>query len=169
MELEKVIKERYSVRTFKDIKIEKEKIEELLKVLNYVPTACNLQPEKVYVLESKESLEKISKVSNTYQAPLVLLITSDLNIAWKNPKEDYNTTEMDGSIAATYLMLKAWDMGIGSVWIRYFNSDEIKEIFSLEENIKPICLLALGYRQDESQPSPRHFEKKELKELIEYI
>lgn len=169
MELNKIIKERYSVRTFKDQKVESKKIEELLNTLNYIPTATNAQPEKIYVLKSEESLEKIGKLANTYDASIVLLICADTNIAWKNPKEEgYNTSEMDGSIVSTYLMLKAWDLGLGSVWIRHFNSNKVKEEFNLPKTIKPICLLSIGYPKEDSIPSPTHTKKKPLPELIEY-
>lgn len=169
MEYSKLIKERYSVRKFKLDSIEDDKIKELLEIVNYVPTATNAQPERIYVLKSKEALDKINKYANTYNAPLVLLIASDINTAWHNPKEDYNTSEMDGSITATYLMLKACDLGLGSVWIRYFNSNDVKAEFELPENIKPICLLAVGYPSDDSEPSPRHYEKLPLEELIKYL
>lgn len=169
MEYNTLIKERYSVRQFKSDAIKEETLKELLETINYIPTATNAQPERIYVLKSKESLNKINKHANTYNAPFVLLICSDIDSAWHNPKEDYNTSEMDGSITATYLMLKACNLGLGSVWIRYFNSIDVKEEFELPENIKPICLLALGYPSDDSKPSPRHYEKLPLEELIKYL
>ena len=170
MNFDELIKERYSVRKFKKEKVSKEVIKELLETLNYIPTAINAQPERVYVLNSKEALEKINKYANTFQAPLVLLIASDTEIAWHNLKEEgYHTGEMDGSITATYLMLKAWDLGLGSVWIRSFNANYVKEAFELPNNIKPICLLAIGYASEDSVPSPRHFEKKPLDDLVKFL
>lgn len=169
MELDTIMKNRYSVRRFQNRKIEDNMIEELLSVLKYVPTAMNLQPEKVYVLKSKGALEKMGTLANTYQAPVVLLICADKNLAWKNSKEEhYDTSEMDASIAGTYLMLKAWDLGLGSVWIRFFQSKEIQIEFSLPLNIQPICLLAIGYPHEDSMPSDRHYQKKDLQELVEY-
>lgn len=170
MNFKQIIKERYSVRKFKEEPIKEELLNELLETLNYVPTATNAQSERIYILKSKESLDKINKYANTFHAPVVLLITSDINTAWHNPKEDgYHAAEMDGSIATTYLMLKAWDLGIGSVWIRYFNAKDVQKEFLLPENIKPICLLAIGYASDDSKPSPKHYEKKPLDELTKYL
>lgn len=169
MKFDELVKERYSVRKFQERIVEREKLDKLLETLNYIPTATNAQPEKIYVLQSKESLGKISTFANTFQAPVVLLICADTNIAWKNPKESgYNTSEMDASIACTYLMLKAWDLGLGSVWIRHFNANQVKEIFELPDNIQPICLLPIGYAAIDSVPSPSHTKKKSLEELIEY-
>ena len=170
MEFNKVIKERYSVRNFKPDKIETEKINSLLETINYIPTATNAQPQKIYILKSEEALAKINKTANTYNAPLVLLICSDTNIAWHSPKEEgYNTSEMDGSITTTYLMLKSYELGLGSVFIRAFNSNEVQQIFNLPNNIKPISLLAIGYPSEDSTPSSRHFDKKPLDELIKYL
>lgn len=170
MECSTVIKERYSVRNFKEKPIEEEVLRELLDTINYIPTATNAQPERVYVLNSKESLDKINKHAKTFQAPTVLLIASDITSAWHNPQEEgYHTAEMDGSITATYLMLTAWNLGLGSVWIRYFNAPNVQREFSFPENIKPICLLAIGYASEDSKPTPRHYEKKPLDELVKYL
>lgn len=169
MNFDELIKERYSVRKFQEKVVEKGKIEQLLETLNYIPTATNAQPEKVYVLQSEEALKKIATFANTYQAPMVLLICADTSIAWKNPKEEgYNTGEMDASIVCTYLMLKAWDLGLGSVWIRHFHAGDVKEAFELPDNINPICLLPIGYASMDSVPSLSHTKKKPLTELIEY-
>mgnify|MGYP003290049976 CR=1 FL=1 len=170
MNFNQLIKERYSVRTFKEDVIKDEIIKELLATINYIPTATNSQPTHVYLLKSTDALNKIKKHANIYNAPLVLLVASDINVSWHNPKEEgYTTAEMDGSITTTYLMLKSWELGLGSVWIRYFNSQDVQTEFSLPENIKPICLLAIGYATDDSKPSPRHYVKLPLDELIKYL
>ena len=170
MELNQIIKERYSVRQFKDKKINDEILKELLETINYIPTATNAQPELIYVLKSDEALEKINKCARTFNAPLVLLVACDTNIAWHSKKEEgYNTTEMDGSITATYLMLKSWDLGLGSVWIRLFDANEVQKEFLMPDNIKPICLLAIGYATDDSKPSPMHYEKKALADLVKIL
>ena len=47
-------KERYSVRKFTDKPIEKDKLEKILEAAKVAPTAKNLQPVKIYVLQSEE-------------------------------------------------------------------------------------------------------------------
>ena len=44
-------KERYSVRKFKDMPIEAEKMQAILEAAKVAPTACNNQPQKIYVVE----------------------------------------------------------------------------------------------------------------------
>ena len=51
---------RYSARKYKDQPIEKEKLDQVLEAGRIAPTAKNNQPVKIYVLQSKKALEKIS-------------------------------------------------------------------------------------------------------------
>ena len=75
MEFEKVIKERFSVRKFKDDKVSEELIQKILEAGNLAPTAKNYQPQKIYVVMSKEGLEKIDKASPCrYNAPVCLIV-----------------------------------------------------------------------------------------------
>ena len=44
---------RYSVRSFNDIPIEDEKLNLILEAGRVAPTACNFQPQKIYVARSE--------------------------------------------------------------------------------------------------------------------
>ena len=46
MELDKVIKERFSTRMFKSDSVEDDKLEKILNAGRLAPTAKNLQPQK---------------------------------------------------------------------------------------------------------------------------
>src|SRR5690625_79341 len=103
-----------ATRKFKNKKVEPEKLNKILEAGRLAPTAKNLQPQKIYVANSNESLEKIDKVSPCrYGAPTVLIVCSDKNVAWT--KEDYSTYEMDACIVATHMMLEATNIGIDNI------------------------------------------------------
>ena len=57
MEFEKVTTERYSVRKFKNIHLEKEIIDKILNAGCLAPTACNFQPQRILVLNTDESMK----------------------------------------------------------------------------------------------------------------
>lgn len=81
-DFETVIRNRTATRKFKDEKIRIEKINKILEAGRLAPTAQNLQPQKIYVANSNEALEKIDKVSPCrYGAPTVLIVCSDKNIS----------------------------------------------------------------------------------------
>ncbi len=168
MEFEDVIRNRTATRNFKTDKIEKSKIIKILEAGRLAPTAKNLQPQKIYVAQSSESLEKIDKVSPCrYGAPVCLMVCSDKNIAWKD--SEYSSFEMDAAIVATHMILEATNLGVDSVWVRYFNVLDVQKEFNLPSNIIPICLIMLGIRADDYGGNPLHNQRKNLNEIITYI
>ena len=58
-----LFKKRKSVRNFLEEEIEKEKIEEILKVIESSPSAGNLKAREVLIIKEKDLKEKLSKVS----------------------------------------------------------------------------------------------------------
>ncbi len=162
--------DRYSVRSFSDHPIEPEKMEKILKAGQLAPTAVNFQPQKIYILKSKNAIKKIRSLTRfAYDAPVVLLLCADISRVWKSPVEQgYDTGEMDVSIVCTYMMLEAWELGIGSVWVRGFDTRQVAKAFDLPENIKPICLLPIGYPSETSVPYTKwHNTFRPLNELAE--
>lgn len=80
-----IAKTRYSVRSYKDERVEKEKLDQILEAAHVAPTAANLQPVRLLVVQEKEGLDKISKAANIYNAPLAIIVCSDHSIAWERP------------------------------------------------------------------------------------
>ena len=92
-----IAKTRYSVRSYKDKRVEKEKLEQILEAAHVAPTAANLQPVRLLVVQEKEGLDKISEAANIYSAPLAIIVCSDHSIAWKRPFDNKQTTDIDAS------------------------------------------------------------------------
>lgn len=162
---------RYSVRSFTDKKIGEKELDIILKAGNFAPTACNIQPQKIYVLNTPQAIEKLKKVSKyVFGASTVLIITADDGKAWKNPfSPDYHTGDIDCSIVCTHMMLQAWELGIGSCWIGYFDPEKVAKEFGIPETERVVAILPLGYFTEEAKPSPRHFERKPLGEIVKYL
>ena len=56
-------RKRYSLRSFLNKEIEREKLEYVVEAARYAPSACNLQPVKFYVVTDKDMLSKIHHLS----------------------------------------------------------------------------------------------------------
>ena len=162
---------RYSVRSYSDRPIEQEKMDRILRAGQVAPTAVNYQPQKIYVLKSKEAIQKVRTVTQfAYNAPVILLICVDETQVWHSPVEQYNTGEMDASIVCTHMMLEAWELGIGSVWVRGFDSRQVANVFDLPKHIKPICLLPIGYPSEKAEPYAQwHYSYRPLTEIVEEL
>ena len=144
-------KSRYSVRGFSDAPVEEEKLAAILEAGRIAPTACNNQPQHIYVAKSADAIAKLRTISPcTYNSNLILIVCYDTAV------QAAHFGEQDASIVCTHMMLEAWEQGIGSCWVGMFNAEELVKAFDLPENIRPIALLPLGYAAEGVQPAPLH-------------
>ena len=82
MDFEKLCAERYSLRKFSDAPVEKEKLEKIIEAGHNAPTAHNNQPQRIFVLQSKEALEKVDACTPMhFHAPVMLVVAYDAEIA----------------------------------------------------------------------------------------
>ncbi|MBR4109161.1 MAG: nitroreductase family protein [Oscillospiraceae bacterium] len=171
MDFFELAKSRYSVRSFKDMPIEEEKLQMILEAGRFAPTAKNCQPQRIYVAKSEESRKKLASVcSCTFDAPLILVVCYDRERECKRSlTPGTQTGEMDTSIVCTHMMLQAWDLGIGSCWVGYYNDDEVAAVLGLPEHIRVAALLPMGYPADDAKPLNCHFQSRELSDMVEEI
>lgn len=164
-----IAKSRYSVRSYTEQKVEPEKLERILQAAHVAPTAANLQPIKLIVVQSDEGLAKIGKAANIYHAPLAVIVCSSHSKAWTRPFDNKQTVDIDASILTDHMMLEATELGLGSVWICYFKADIIKKEFNLPDDLEPINILAIGYANEAPADPERHkTQRVPLNELVRY-
>ena len=168
MELSKA---RYSVRSFQTTPVEKEKLDLILEAGRIAPTACNNQPQKIYVAKSEDARAKLASVCRcTFGAPVILVVCYDRTRDWKNKlMPGYESGETDAAIVCTHMMLQAADLGIGSCWVGYFNAQEVAEVLELPENLTVSALLPIGYAAEDAKPAPLHTEYRDLGDTVTEI
>ena len=167
MEFEEIIRKRTAIRKFSDRKLEKEKLDKILEAGRLAPTAKNIQPIKIYVIESKEGIEKIDKLSKCrYGAETILIICGNKNEAYQ--KGDYTTAEMDSCIVATHMMLEATNLNVDNIWVESFDENILREEFNIPNELTPVLLMPLGYKAEDCSVNPLHDKRKALEEIVEY-
>ncbi len=164
-------KARYSVRTFKPLPIEEEKLTKILEAGRIAPTACNYQPQKIYVAKSEDARKKLAQVCRcTFSAPVILVVCYDRDRNWKsNLMPGYESGQTDAAIVCTHMMLQAYELGIGSCWVGLFNAQEVSDILGLPQNITVSALLPMGYPGDHAKPAHLHDEIREFADTIALI
>lgn len=161
---------RFSVRSFSDKKVEKEVIEKILHAGQVAPTACNYQPQRIYVIESEEGIEKLRKCTPChFIAPLAMLVCYDKDECWKRSFDGKVSGDIDASIVATHMMLEAAELGVGSTWVMHYIPEAVKVEFELPENLESTVLLVMGYPKEDAQPNPLHFRNKPLEETVRRV
>lgn len=171
MDFLSLAKSRYSVRNYKDTQIEKEKLGKILEAGHIAPTAKNQQSPRIYVIQSKEGIEKIRALTKcAYNAPTVMIIAYEESEQYFNEmEEEISSGQQDASIVATHMMLEAASLGIGSVWVDVFPNTKTAKEFNLPPTVKPVCLMPMGYAADDAKPSPRHEMYRPLEEMVKVI
>ena len=169
MEFIELAKKRYSVRNYSNKKVEPEKLNKILQAAHVAPTAANLQPVHLIVVQNEDGLAKIRKGANIYGAPLAIIVCADRNKAWVRPFDKKQTCDIDASILTDHMMMEATELGLGSVWVCYFQPEVIKKEFSLPNNIEPINILAIGYSEKPSIDPERHSQMRiPMEKLVSY-
>ena len=169
MEFEKLIKERYSVRKFKSEHLSKEVIDKILSAGHLAPTGCNNQPQRILVLNTDESIEKLKECTRChFDAPTAMLICCNLNESWKRPYDGALSAPIDAVIVTTHLMLSAKNEGVGSCWVMHFNPEAMKNQFNIPEEFQPVALLVMGYPGEDAKPLPLHETYRPIDEVVFY-
>ena len=159
--------ERFSVRSFTDEPVLPDVIGRILRAGHVAPTACNLQPQRIYVLESEAALAKLRNCTPChFHAPLALLVCADMDDCWVRPFDGQLSGTIDASIVATHMMLQASAEGLGCTWVMHFDPEAAAEEFSLPENQVPVCLLIMGYPAENVIPAPGHLRKRPQQETV---
>ena len=82
--------------------------------------------------------------------------------------EKRNSGVEDATIVATHLLLAAYNEGIDSCWINFFDPQKVAQELNLPENEEVVMMLDLGYGK-QKEPLPNHHLRKELDETVKYL
>ena len=74
---------RYSLRKFSPQPVEPEKLALILEAGRNAPTAHNFQPQRIFVLQSSEALEKADGcMGSHFHPPVILAVAYDETVSW---------------------------------------------------------------------------------------
>ena len=173
MKFFEVIKNRTSIRSYSSKEIEEEKLQKILDVINSAPSAGNLQSYRVIVVKDKNqrnnlaasSLSMARKTKQTFisEAPISLVflaIPSTSSIRYGKRGSSLYSIQ-DATIAAAYAQLAATSLGLSSVWVGSFNTENVSKLVNAKQDEIPIAIIPIGYSNEESNPTTRK-SKEEL-------
>lgn len=164
-------KNRYSVRKYQSTAVEKEKIDKILEAATLAPTACNYQPQKIYVVTSEEKRAALAGATPcTFQAPVVFVVGYDTERSAKGLiYEGHDFGDTDAAIVCTHMMMEAYEQGLGSCWVGYFQEEKVRAALGIPENVRIRDLLPTGYPADDSIPGPMHSKSRTTEDMIEFL
>lgn len=161
---------RSSIRKYTEQKVEKEKIETLLKAGMAAPTAGNCQPWDLIVIDQREVLDAIPPiVKGAYMATGAQLAIAVCG----TPTQSFlpECWVQDCSAVTENILLAAHAMGLGAVWCgAYSNNAEdmvgaLQKLLSLPEETMALSIIVIGYPEgdihvkDKWKPEKVHYNK----------
>jgi len=167
MSLLDLIRQRRSVRDFRDQPVEREKIMACLEAARLAPSACNSQPWKFIVVDDPELKNRLSQVAfngvysiNSFcqKAPVIVVVISEKGKFITQIGGMFRGTRyylIDIGIAIEHFVLQAEELGLGTCWIGWFNERAVKQVLNIPQYKKIDILIALGY-YDREKLGPGH-------------
>jgi len=162
-------KKRYSVRKYTSEKVDTNHLNLILGAGQVAPTGANKQPHHLIVAQSEEALNKIKKTGSVYDAPVAVIVCGHKDEAWTRPFDGKNLMDIDTSIVTDHMMLQATALGLGTLWVCYFDPQIIREEFSIPDHLEPIHILGIGHADGKVLSPDRHnTARKPLSETVSF-
>ncbi len=165
MDFYDVVNARYSARKYSDRPVPEEALLRMLEAARVAPSACNIQPWHIYVVQDEATRRQLfppDRQGWAADAPVVLVACSYPDSAWKRSYDGKNHADIDLGIVTEHLVLAAAAEGLGTCWICAFDPELFRTVLQLPAGMEPVAATPLGY--PDCEPRPRN--RKPLEEII---
>ncbi|MGA9139446.1 MAG: nitroreductase family protein [Methanocella sp.] len=164
MDVFTAISQRKSIRAYQDRKIDEATLSRVLEAGRIAPSAGNRQDWKFIVVTDGETRKKLAMAARGQmflsQAPVVIAgcaIAPEYVMACGQ-----SAGIIDVSIAFSFMMLQATELGLGTCWLGAFNESEVREILGVPDHVRVVAMTPLGYPDEVPAGRPR----KSLEEVV---
>jgi nitroreductase len=158
MDVFTAISQRGSVRAYKEIGVEEDKLRKVMEAARLSPSASNRQEWKFVVVKKRETRKKLANAalgqSFIGEAPVVIVACGTETKSMMLCGQPAYT--VDVSIACAFMILQAHELGLGTCWIGAFREDAVKKILEIPESVRVVAMFPLGYP---NQPASQKFRK----------
>ncbi len=156
MSLMDIIQKRYSCRSYQEKEIEKDKLDKIFEAARLAPSAKNLQDWRFIVVTDKAVKTNVAACTNRPQvfekAGAIIVACSNMNYVMKCGQA---VSPIDISISLEHISLQAAELGLGTCWIGSFETEKVRELLAIPNNVSIIELMALGYPAEPGKQNTR--------------
>ncbi len=165
MDFFEAVRQRRSIRAFSKQPVAPEAVEKILAAANEAPSAGNLQSYEIYVLVGDPAQLELARAAWDQffiaGAPVVLVFCTHAARAKQRygKRGEQLYAVQDATIACTFAMLAATTLGLGTVWVGAFHTDEVRRTIGAPPGIEPVAILPIGYAAEEpASPGRRRLD-----------
>lgn len=165
MTVKEAILARRSIRKFQDREIPENILNEVLDAGRMAPSAKNMQNWK-FIAVTDKALRPLMQNACGEQpcignapASIVVCATEESLMACKQSR-----ATVDCSIALSFMMLRATELGLGTVWLGFFDAEKVKAVLNLPRDYIPVAVTPIGFPDE----APSERGRKELSEVVHF-
>ncbi len=158
MELQDVLNSRRSVRAYESGRqVTQEQIRQLVAAASLAPSWKNSQTARYYCIHSPEALAQFSEAClpafNAEHVPNAVLLVTTFVVNRSGYSRDGTADNELGNgwgiydlgLATENLLLKAQDLGLGTLVMGIRDADQIRSMLNIPEEETIVSVLAVGY------------------------
>jgi nitroreductase len=157
-----VIRERRSIRRYKETPVPLELMKQLLEAGRWAPTGGNKQYWKFIAVTNPDLTKRVKRASPCLwgECPAAIIICFDMDRTAITKKVLEKARTVPGGISeysgypSQNIMLAASALGLGTCAIGGFNREAIIKILEIPDNLEPILLITVGYPNETPKPKP---------------
>jgi nitroreductase len=167
MDIGDIIRERRSIRKYKDKTVKEDDLTEIMECALYAPSAGDLQSRHFYVVKDQKKRERLSSAALDQkfiaQAPAVVVVCADHRI-----EKEYGETGkslysvLDCAASIQNMLLRAYSLGIGSCWVGAFDEKKVGKILNIPSHLRPVSIITLGYPAESPKATKRKANSIEM-------
>lgn len=152
------IRERRSVRRYLPKSVPDEVLSQVLEAGRLAPSACNQQAWRFLAVTDPKLLAQLTEATGQKfvgGAPAMLAVCTT---EFRDMMCGQPARTVDGSIALSFMMLEAVELGLGTCWLGHFDAEQARQILQVPEGWQVMALAPIGY-PDPEDTAPRTTRK----------
>ena len=185
MDAIQLLKNRRSVRKYKDQIVPRELIEEIVKLSQFAPSWSNYQVARYNIIDNRSLIEEIAnncvqgfvynaKTLTRANGVVVLSYVTGKSGSLKDKVKPEDVVSdnsgawecFDAGIACLQFCLSAYAKGVATCVLGVINNDAIAQKIGLPENEKVAALIVYGYEAGEHHEAP---VRKDINEILRFV
>lgn len=175
-----MIKERRSIRKFKNEKVDREIMKEIVSICKWAPSWVNYQISRYTLVDDEEIIKQLAtegvngfvyNMDTLKTAKGVAILSFIKGKSGKLDENEYATSKsnvwevFDAGIACQTFCLAAHAKGVGTCIMGVINDESISKIVNLPEEETVAALIVYGYEDGHPAPTPR----KDTDEIMRFF
>lgn len=164
---------RRSIRKYRDIPVEFEKVGHILNAARLAPSAGNIQDWKFILVTEEDTRKKIAEACLhqfwMQDAPLHIIVCAQPKkvASFYGERGEKVYCMQSGSAAIENMLLAATALNLGSCWVGAFEEGMLRKALKIPDNVIPQAVITIGYAAEKPK-MPQKFKMENVMFIGQY-